>query len=109
MQEGRLFFGYALNSQVGLVMVGGWGRSDYFPSESTTDGIHISKGAVAAFGDEVYENCLVSADQTLISFGGNYNKQRIAKYTLGHDQWEVSSFKFNCAEYNVKLSQLGMH
>ncbi len=59
MSEGRMNFGHALNSQLGLVMVGGFGDTftGEYPSESTVDGISIDSSAVAEFGAEVYTNC----------------------------------------------------
>ena len=88
MSEGRYWFGYTLNSQFGLVMVGGIGNSDTFPSESTTDGINIDSSSVAEFGEQVSGNCLVNVnDTTLISFGG-YDG-RIAVHTIGNSEWEV--------------------
>ncbi len=92
MTEGRDNFGYALNSQLGLVMVGGYnGTCTALPSESTSDGINVDSSAVAEFGDLIYANCLVNVnDTTLISFGGfGGNYRRIAVHTIGNSAWEV--------------------
>ncbi len=93
MSEDRCQFGYALNSQFGLIMVGGYGGSqDTFPSESTTDGITIDSSTIAEFGEILYSNCLVNVnDTTLISFGGDRtNGRRIAMHTIGNSEWEVT-------------------
>ncbi len=96
MLVGRYGFGYALNSQLGLVMVGGFNvAGNALPSESTTDGINVDSNAVAGFGDFIYANCLVNVnDTTLISFGGvpsDNNGRRIAVHTIGNSAWEVGT------------------
>ncbi len=94
MAEARQNFGYALNSQVGLAMVGGYiGHAEAVSSESTADGVHIDSGSVAEFGTYVSNNCLASLNaSTLISFGGNTLdgvSRKIDVHTLGSSGWEV--------------------
>ena len=95
IEEGRFRFGYAYNPQVGLVMVGGEGGSDTYLSESTLDGVNVDSSTVAEFGEELYENCLVSVNETtLLSLGGNSlnDKDRtIAIHTIGNSGWEVGA------------------
>ncbi len=95
MSEGKSEFGYALNSQVGLAMVGGNNGTYYaLTSESTTDGINIDSSAVADFEECIYGNCLVSVNESmLLSLGGvaiyYQNEKRIAVHTIGNGEWEV--------------------
>ena len=93
MSEGRSNFGYALNSRLGLVMVGGEGDSDTFPSESTQNGIKVDNRTAAGFPEKIYANCLVNVNETtVISFGGyppSVNGRKIAVYTIGDKTWKV--------------------
>ncbi len=96
MSAGRYDFGHTLNSQVGLVMVGGTTDSGSPPTESTIDGIGIDNSTVAELEDHVYANCLASVDDaTLISFGGlpAVNYRDINVHTIGSGGWEVSIFQ----------------
>ncbi len=76
-------------------MVGGYGDSHTFPSESTTNGVNIDNSTFAEFGEHIYGNCLVNVNNTtLISFGGypSQNYRKIAMHTIGNSGWEVKYF-----------------
>ena len=109
LSEARYGFGYALNPDHGLVMVGGRGLDDTFATESTTDGINMTSSAVASIRKEVYFSCMVSVGNTLISFGGRSTGRRISVLKIGDTEWKVSSRKIPSLQPVQSLTLAKLH